>query len=229
MFTGKDLLFWCPKVQSRPSSTLAPIGVFPWIQFFLSIGLILNPKCRFNDLNNGSCFLLLTLPQSKKIESIWNIILGFLKELVRDFSMCEFVCDFNCKCDFCPRSDVCLTSSAQDPHTESSMLHRLPNDINGNDDNDDGNGYYKKHSCWCWWRTWKEFLYEDDDDDCCANSVCCAIKLSAVPRFRGNWGRLNFFRRKNLSLGLILRQSSGLFFSNLVWKNLLILSWKIFS
>ena len=58
--------------------------------------------------------------------------------------MCEFVCDFNCKCDFCPRSDVCLTSSAQDPHTESSMLHRLPNDINGNDDNDDGNEYYKK-------------------------------------------------------------------------------------
>ena len=57
--------------------------------------------------------------------------------------MCEFVCDFNCKCDFCPRSDVCLTSSAQDPHTESSMLHRLPNDINGNDDNDDGNGYIK--------------------------------------------------------------------------------------
>ena len=65
MFTGKDLLFWCPKVQSRPSSPRAPIGVFPWIQFFLSIGLILNPKCRFND--NGSCFLLLTLPQYKKI------------------------------------------------------------------------------------------------------------------------------------------------------------------
>ena len=85
--------------------------------------------------------------------------------------MCEFVCDFKCKCDFCPRSDVCLTSSAQDPHTESSMLHRLPNDINGNDDNDDGNGYIKTFLLmlmthmkrvpiwgWRWWLLCKQRL-----------------------------------------------------------------------